>query len=68
MGWGVHDYPGPPPEAPTPEPVCPRCLREFNKLYRDRASREVLGCDVCIEEIWVEDILAELEDVDGLYV
>lgn len=44
MGWGVHDYPGPPPEEPMP--ICPVCGWETDTLIRDKYG-EFVGCDNC---------------------
>lgn len=61
MGWGVHDYPGPPPEKPMP--VCPVCGSECEEFYLDSVNNhEIVGCDVCIERVnaamWQEDLYA----------
>lgn len=48
MGWGVHDYPGPPPEKANP--VCPVCGCECEKFYLS-LNREIIGCNECIEEV-----------------
>lgn len=47
MGWGVHDYPGPPPEDPMP--VCPFCGEECETVYLD-VNHNVIGCNNCIQE------------------
>jgi len=48
MGWGVHDYPGPPPEGPVPH--CPVCGEWCDRIYRNGAG-EIVGCDVCLEDL-----------------
>lgn len=48
MGWGVHDYPGPPPEKPVP--VCPVCGMECETLYLDM-NRNRIGCENCINAV-----------------
>ena len=40
-------YPGPDPEPP----LCLLCGGPCEKMYRSKETREVLGCDLCIEEI-----------------
>lgn len=61
MGWGVHDYPGPPPEKPVP--VCPVCGNECETVYIDQ-NGNVVCCDVCIEkEFWVRDAWEWQEDM-----
>lgn len=56
MGWGVHDYPGPPPEEPLP--TCPVCGEECDTIYLN-ADREAVGCENCIcttdSYIWKEN-------------
>ena len=44
MGWGVNDYPGPPPEKPVP--VCPVCGMECDTFYLDSNQNRV-GCENC---------------------
>ena len=46
MGWGVRDYPTPPPEPPIP--TCPVCGQECDVIYVDIYDTAV-GCDMCIE-------------------
>ena len=58
MGWGVHDYPGPPPEKPLP--VCPECHEECYTYYRNRAG-EIIGCENCIDAI---DAIFYIEDLE----
>lgn len=53
MGWGVHDYPEPPPEPPRP--TCPVCGSECEFFYRRLFTDEILGCDNCIVEEDVND-------------
>ena len=48
MGWGVHDYPTPPPEPPAP--TCPVCGQECEVLYKNRYG-EIIGCDDCIDAL-----------------
>ena len=48
MGWGVHDYPGPPPEEPMP--VCPCCGEECSTIYLD-TNNNPIGCDNCINAV-----------------
>ncbi len=56
MGWGVHDYPGPPPEEPFPR--CPVCGAETDTLYTN-IDGDVVGCDECVHTlnawIWKEN-------------
>lgn len=58
----IHDIPDHPvvrnmeqtghPDGKEPEyPRCPLCGGECEKIYKHRESREVMGCDLCIEEI-----------------
>lgn len=48
MGWGVHDYPEPPPEPPAA--TCPVCGAECQYLYRRLCTDDILGCDECVVE------------------
>lgn len=45
MGWGVHDYPSPPPQK---NPICPVCGWDCGKVYFQNG--QVIGCDNCITE------------------
>lgn len=47
MGWGVHDYPEPPPYT---VPVCPICGEETDTLYADKDG-EIVGCDNCVHMV-----------------
>lgn len=58
MGWGVHDYPGPPPEDPMP--VCPECGEECDTLYRDRTG-QIVGCENCIDTLDAYDYFDDME-------
>lgn len=59
MGWGVHDYPGPPLEKPMP--VCPECGAECETLYFGRDG-SILGCDECIDAKDAADYFCEEDD------
>lgn len=60
MGWGVHDYPGPPPE--TPVPVCPVCNSECEEVYLNE-NGEVVCCNNCLDKyFWKRDAYEWLED------
>ena len=50
MGWGVNDYPCPPPEAPWP--TCPESGFE-TEFYLATNKFEIIGCEDCIEPEWV---------------
>lgn len=53
MGWGVHDYPGEPPEIPRP--VCPVCGQECEEVTVN-LNGEVLWCNNCIDDfVWVRN-------------
>lgn len=58
MGWGVHDYPEPPPEPPRP--TCPVCGQECDTYYRG-ADGAIIGCDVCIDALDAWDYYYEME-------
>ncbi len=61
MGWGVHDYPGPPPER-RPTPICPVCGNECETVYIG-LNGEVEYCDVCKDKyIWERDAYEWWED------
>lgn len=38
------------------EYYCPVCGRECETLYRQEVSREIVGCDVCIDRIDPQNI------------
>ena len=59
MGWGVHDYPSPPPEEPMPE--CPVCGAETDTFYRDKWGN-IVGCEDCVDTVNAFDYL---EDKNG---
>lgn len=63
MGWGVHDYPGPPDEKP--QPVCPVCGQECYTVYL--LNGEVVGCDNCILEVNAYEWLADQEEAHKQY-
>lgn len=48
MGWGVHDYPGPPPEREAPE--CPVCHSYCKEIIVDWWGNAI-GCDVCTSSV-----------------
>lgn len=56
MGWGVHDYPSPPPEKPMP--VCPVCGWECKTIYLN-VNRNPIGCDNCIDAVDAADYYDE---------
>ena len=61
MGWGVNDYPGPPPEAPVP--VCPVCGAECEEVYIENYTGNVVCCDVCLEkEFWKRNAYDWMEE------
>ena len=63
MGWGVHDYPGPPKEAPVP--ICPECGNECETVYVNE-NGTVVCCDVCIDKVfWKRDAYEWMEDMKG---
>lgn len=38
-----------PPEYEVPH--CPLCGEEANKIFRDKMSGDIYGCENCVEEI-----------------
>ena len=58
MGWGVNDYPGPPPEIQMP--ICPICGQETDTFYRN-AYGEIVGCDNpgCLAAVDAWDYMAD---------
>jgi transposase len=48
MGWGVHDYPAPPPEPPAP--TCPVCGQECETIVLD-VYGDAVGCMECIKTV-----------------
>ena len=57
----LYDIPEPsldPPERPEPKyPVCPWCGAEFQRIYFNRRTNELAGCDHCLESLdyWEEE-------------
>lgn len=43
-------------QSSSTEPRCPACFEICEKLYKDRSSGEIYGCENCIEEVdpWEE--------------
>lgn len=40
------------PDGKEPEPpICLLCGKECEKLYKSRETGEIVGCDLCIEEL-----------------
>lgn len=58
MGWGVHDYPGPPPE-PDKVPICPVCGAETDTLIATK-DFEIVGCSECIRHLDAWDYIDEM--------
>lgn len=56
MGWGVTDYPGPPPEEPLP--ICPVCGAETDTFFQDKYG-DIVGCDECIKRLDAWDYVQE---------
>lgn len=56
MGWGVHDYPDPPPEEPMP--ICPVCGAETDTFFQDKYG-DIVGCDECIKRLDAWDYVQE---------
>lgn len=61
MGWGVKDYPSPPPVQPLP--ICPCCGQETDTFFRD-VYGNIVGCDNtgCLTAVDAWDYTAEMEE------
>lgn len=57
MGWGVNDYPGPPPEKYTT--VCPVCGTENVDVFYEDMNGDIVGCDECITKLDAWDYVQE---------
>ncbi len=45
-----------------PEPKCPICYQECERLYRYNGGRDILGCENCIDTVDSYDWLFEFEE------
>lgn len=54
MAWMAYDYPEPPAEPPAPR--CPVCGDECEYLYVKLFTRDILGCDSCINRVYADDM------------
>lgn len=48
-----------PPEEPVEHKYCPICgkgVYDGEYAYKDKRTGDIIGCENCIEQTWVEDV------------